>query len=59
MENILTRFPDIGKAIFCQVDNKSLVTIREVSRLWKNFTAQQKTIWIRMIEIDSHQMEIE
>ena len=50
MENILSRFPDIGKAILVQVDNKSLVTSREVSRIWRTFTGHQKTIWIRMIK---------
>ena len=50
MENILARFPDVGETVLGQVDDKSLVLCRGVSRIWKNFTDQQKTIWIRKIE---------
>ena len=50
MGKILARFPDVGEKILDQIDDKSLVLCRGVSKIWKNFTEQQKIIWIRKIE---------
>ena len=50
MENIFKRFPDLGKDILDCLDDKKLVRCRRISKRWKTFTDQQKTIWIRMIE---------
>ena len=50
MDNILQRFPDIGEAIFCNIDDKSLVTCKKASETWKSFIEKQKLIWIKMIE---------
>ena len=50
MEEVFSRFSDLGKTIFDQLDGKSLALCRKVCKPWKNFVDQEKTIWIRMIQ---------
>ena len=50
MEIIFQRFPSLGKSVLNLLDDKSLVQSRKVSRRWKNFIDQDKTIWIRKIK---------
>ena len=50
MENIFEKFPNLGGNILHCLDNKSLVRFKKASRRWMNFTDQQKTFWIRLIE---------
>ena len=44
------RFPELGTAIFCHVNDKSLVTSKKVGKRWRSFINGQKTVWIRIIE---------
>ena len=50
MEIVLERFPKVGKSVLNLLDDKSLVQSRKVSRKWKNFIDQDKTIWIQKIK---------
>ena len=50
MENIFEKFPNLGGNILHCLDNKSLAHFKKVRRRWMNFTDQQKTFWIRLIE---------
>ena len=43
MEEIFVRFPDVGKAILNQLDEKSLVLFKEVSKTWRDFNEGEKT----------------
>ena len=50
MEEIILRFPHIGRDIFDSLNNKSLQRCRKSSRLWHEFIDQQKFTWIRIIQ---------
>ena len=50
MDEIIRRFPGLGKKIIDQVEGKTLAKCREVNAKWKHFIDKEKTIWIRMIE---------
>ena len=44
------RFPHLNELIFSELDNKSLVTCKEVDETWNKFIEGKKLPWIRMIE---------
>ena len=50
MENIFSKIPDLGKKIFKELGNQSLVTCKEVQRSWYNFVNEEKVIWFRIIQ---------
>ena len=50
MEEIILRFPNIGRDIFDSLNNESLQRCRKSSRLWHEFIDQQKFTWIRIIK---------
>ena len=47
MENIFLRFPHLSEAIFDNMDNQSLFTCMNVSRIWHQYLENQKFIFIR------------
>ena len=44
-----SRFPHIAEQVFEQMDNKSLVNCREVSKTWMKFIDERNFSWIRII----------
>ena len=50
MEEIILRFPNIGRDIFDSLNNKSLNRCKKSSRLWREFIDDQKFTWIRIIQ---------
>ena len=50
MEEIILRFPNIGRDIFDSLNNESLQRCRKSSRLWHEFIDQQKFTWIRIVQ---------
>ena len=43
MENFIERFPHIAEEIFEQLDSKSLMTCREVSKSWQVFNIRTQS----------------
>ena len=50
MEDVFSRFPDIGERIFESLDYKSLINCKCVSKNLNAFIENQKFYWIRIIE---------
>ena len=50
MEEILLRFPMLGKEIFKKMDNKTLVECRKIDETWMGFIDNEKFRWNRIIE---------
>jgi hypothetical protein len=50
MEEVLLRFPHIGKKIFEELDNGSLMKCREVNESWRGFIDGEKTLPFRIIK---------
>ena len=50
MEEIILRFHQIGKKIFEELNNHSLVNCRKVNGSWRNFIDGEKTISFRIIK---------
>ena len=50
MEEILFRFPMLGKEIFKKMDNKTLVECRKIDATWMGFIDNEKFRWNRIIE---------
>ena len=49
IEEIFARFPNLGEGIFGRLDDRSLVSCREVSKTWKEYVDSQRIQWIRKI----------
>ena len=47
---MITRFENIGKAIFESLDGQSLQNCREASRFWSEYLEKNKIPWINMIQ---------
>ena len=56
IETMLSRFPIVAQDIFRELDNKSLITCRNVSVSWQNFIDNQKLNWIRKIQKSNRSM---
>ena len=50
MEEVLARFPHLGDKIFEHLDSYSLITCKEVSRIWENFMKVEKSCYLRIIQ---------
>ena len=50
MDEILGRFPGLGKEIFDQLDDQDLAKSRRVSKTWKNSIDREKNVWLRTIK---------
>ena len=50
IEEIFWRFPHLGTQILAKLDNNSLVKCREISKWWKKFVDNDKTLWIQQIQ---------
>ena len=49
IEEIFARLPNLSENIFGRLDNRSLVSCREVSKTWKAYVNSQRVYWIRQI----------
>ena len=50
MEEVLLRFPHIGKKIFEELDNERLMKCREVNESWRGFIDGEKIVPFRIIK---------
>ena len=50
IDELLTRFPQVGQKIFEKLDNQSLMNCKQVSKLWYNFLDGQKFPWIEILK---------
>ena len=51
MEEVLLRFPQIGKKIFEELNNQSLMNCRKVNESWRKFIDGEKTVSFRIIKV--------
>ena len=49
IEEIFARFPNLSQGIFDRLDDRSLVSCREVSKTWRGYVDSQRIYWIRKI----------
>ena len=49
IEEIFARLPNLSENIFGRLDNRSLVSCREVSKIWAEYVDSQRVYWIRQI----------
>ena len=49
IEEIFARFPDLTEVILGKLDDRSLVSCREVSKTWQEYVDSQRFFWIRKI----------
>ena len=49
IEEIFARLPNLSKNIFGRLDNRSLVSCREVRKTWQEYVDSQRVYWIRQI----------
>ena len=49
LENLYLRFPEVGKRVLNELDNKSVVKIRHVNRQINDFIGNEKLVCIRTI----------
>ena len=50
MEEILLRFPMLGREIFKEFDNETLVECRQIDETWMGFIDNEKFKWTRVIQ---------
>ena len=50
MENILARFPHLGKLVLNNMDNQSLINFKEASRDVSEFMENERFFWIRILK---------
>ena len=50
IDEIILRFPDVAQDVFKELNNETLTTCRNVSRLWCDYLDDQKFCWVRMIQ---------
>ena len=51
MDEVIQRFPMVAKEILDELDNRTLTDCKRVSKHWCHFIDNQKTPWIRRIQI--------
>ena len=51
MDEVIQRFPMVAKEILDKLDNRTLTNCKRVSKHWCHFIDNQKTPWIRRIQI--------
>ena len=51
MKVFISRFTHIAEDILEQLDNKRLISCREVSKSWQEFIDQKKFSWIRLVNM--------
>ena len=49
IEEVFARFPNLSEGIFGRLDDRSLVSCREVSKTWLEYVDSQRIFWIRKI----------
>ena len=49
MDEIILRFPHVGRSIYASLDTITLARCRTVNRLWNSFIDQEKFYWIELI----------
>ena len=49
IEEMFERLPNLSEDIFGRLDNRSLVSCREVSKTWQGYVDSQRVYWIRQI----------
>ena len=57
MEEVLLRFPHVGKEIFENLGNESLANCGQVNTSWNMFIDDQKFSWIRKIRFCSFELD--
>ena len=60
MEELFLRFSHLSEQIFCNLTNETLIKLKEVSRPWNEYMADQKFLEIRIIEAtvqDFHKLD--
>ena len=50
IDGIILRFPNVAQDIFKELNDETLTTCRNVSRLWCDHLDDQKFCWVRMIQ---------
>ena len=50
IDGIILRFPDVTQDIFKELNDETLTTCRNMSRLWCDYLDNQKFYWVRMIQ---------
>ena len=50
LANLASRFPHLGEAIFDQVDDKTLINCRKMSKIWCHIIDGQKNTWLRLLK---------
>ena len=49
MDELFLRFPQIGKQIFEELDNKNLTKCKEVCKSWQEFIDVENITWNRIL----------
>ena len=50
LANLAARFPHLGEAIFDQVDDKTLINCRKMSKIWCQIIDGQRNTWLRLLK---------
>ena len=50
LANLAFRFPHLGEAIFDQVDDKTLINCRKMSKIWCQIIDGQRNTWLRLLK---------
>ena len=50
LANLASRFPHLGEAIFDQVDDKTLINCRKMSKIWCQIIDGQRNTWLRLLK---------
>ena len=61
MEEVISRFYNLGEEIFDSLDEKTLKNCKKVGKTWKNFIENPncKLLWIQIIKDNEKKVEIE
>ena len=50
LANLAARFPHLGEAIFDQVDDRTLINCRKMSKTWCQIIDGQRNTWLRLLK---------
>ena len=50
LAKLASRFPHLGEAIFDQVDDKTLINCRKMSKIWCQIIDGQRNTWLRLLK---------
>ena len=50
LANLASRFPHLGEAIFDQVDDRTLINCRKMSKTWCQIIDGQRNTWLRLLK---------